>query len=101
MSPVADVRDMPEGLLSGHEPGVCILQQEEAYKLSERMPLPSRREQNARLFRQARPHPNLARLEVARSRRLPLCWITQKRHKDHIISRATFISHAVKSPCWH
>ena len=28
-SPAADVRDMPEILLSGHEPGVRISQQEE------------------------------------------------------------------------
>ncbi len=29
MSPAADVRDLPEGLLSGHEPGVRVSQQEE------------------------------------------------------------------------
>jgi len=34
-SPAADVRDMPEVLLSGHEPGVRVSQQEETYKLSE------------------------------------------------------------------
>ena len=36
-SPAADVRDMPEGLLSGHGPDARVSQQEKTYKLSERI----------------------------------------------------------------